>query len=90
MRDCTELDLFGHSIFIAGGISSGDSPSDTMDSIHRLEEHDILDKCGFNSDIGLDYAGILSSILENKEALPLLMGKHTQLDKLINKIFRKE
>jgi hypothetical protein len=37
----------------------------------------------------IDYKGILDCILEHKELLPLLMGKHPELDKIISKEFKK-
>jgi hypothetical protein len=86
-RELTELYLSPYKIYVTGGMSWGDAPSDLYTDINDLENIDILIDVGFNE--VPDYQKIVENILSKKEILPLLMSINPVLDTLISKEMKK-
>jgi hypothetical protein len=81
-NDVSSLEFFGHDIYITGGMTWGDDPTDCYTAIETLSNLKIMEACGFNPELP-DYEGILKEILEKKELIPLLMDINQELNKLI-------
>jgi hypothetical protein len=93
LRDATVLNFGSINLCITGGVSWGDSPGETYDSINMFNSdfRDVLDAVGL--DLGedlLDYRGILEKILRNKAVLPLLIGIDKNLDGMLEKKLRRK
>lgn len=82
----------GHlNILATGGMSCGDSPTETFNAIANLDnlnqnEFDylyVLEVVGFNHNTCPDYKKLLLMVLEQKDILPVLLGRDDFLDKLI-------
>lgn len=81
-RELTDIVIGPYTIYVTGGMSWGDPPTDLFNYISILNTLFILDACGFNKVI--DYKLILEKILTHKEVLPLLVGLNPDLDKMIS------
>ena len=82
----------GHlNIMATGGMSWGESPTETFNAIANLDilngdefdYLDILEIIGFNHSNCPDYKKLLLMVLEQKDILPVLLGRDDFLDKLI-------
>jgi hypothetical protein len=82
-RELTTLEFPPYRVYLTGGMSYGDSPSEIFNSINNLNELNLLDKAGFNE--VPNYQGMVTSMLAVKSTLPLFMGLSTDLDELISK-----
>lgn len=80
----TEYEFLPYTIYITGGDSWGNDPTEFFTCIRNLNTADenILKACGLNKDI-IDYREILMKILSTKEIIPLLIGIDKNLDTLI-------
>ena len=81
-RDCTFIEFAPYRIYLTGGESWGDSPTELFNDITDLENLGVLDECGFNQVI--DYRRILNKILNLKKVLPGLLGLDEDLDEMIS------
>ena len=81
-REAVYLEYPPHRIYITGGMSWGDSPTNIYSSMNLLGELNVLNEVGFN--ILIDYKKILEKILESKVILPMIMGLDPDLDKMIS------
>ena len=81
----------GHlNILYTGGMSWGDSPSETFDLIADLEESGgIMEAIGFYQD-DHDYKELLMKVLSlHKQICPTLLGLDPTLDKIVSDLLRK-
>jgi len=90
-RDAFTFDLLHLNVFITGGMSWGDSPTETYNSVQNLVSFpQVLDAVGINLDEDLfDYKALVMRILKNRELLPMLLGKDKHLDTLIEGRLKK-
>jgi len=91
-RDASVISIGRLNVLITGGMSWGDSPGETYETIgHLAEFSDILDAVGFDQQEDLyDYRELLGKILKNKALVPLLMGIDPFLDTLLEKKLRRK
>lgn len=91
-RDASVLSIGRLNVLMTGGMSWGDSPSETYETISHLAEFSgILEAVGFDHEEDLyDYRELLKKILKNKALVPLLMGVDPFLDKLLEKKLRRK
>jgi len=82
-RELTTLEFPPYLVYITGGMSWGESPSDIYNDINDLTTMGILNDIGYN-DVP-DYKAIVDVILEQTTVLPMLMSLNPDLDKLISK-----
>lgn len=80
-RELTTLEFPPYKVYLTGGMSWGDDPSDIYGDISTLNDFMILEKVGFNE--VPDYKSIVDIILKQTTVLPMLMSLHPDLDKLI-------
>jgi len=91
-RDASGITVGRLNVLMTGGMSWGDSPGDTYETLSHLFEIDtVLEAVGFNLEVDtLDYRAILEKILRNKAVLPLLIGVDENLDKMVEKKLRRK
>jgi len=82
-RELTSLEFPPYRVYLTGGMSWGDSPSEIFNSINTLNELNLLDKAGFNQ--VPNYKEIVDEMLKVKDILPLFMGLSQELDKEVSK-----
>lgn len=80
-RELVYLEYPPHRVWLTGGVSWGDSPSEIYDVIYDLCGSGFLEAAGFNKIP--DYQAMLTSILTVKKVLPALLGLDKDLDTLI-------
>ena len=86
-RELTTLEFPPYKVFLTGGVSWGDSPSDIFNDISDLDLVGVLEEVGFNNVI--DYKKIVDKILKQKVVLPMIMSLDKDLDALISKTLSK-
>lgn len=81
-RDCYYLEIKHLCMMCTGGMSWGDSPTDSYDLISRISE-----VVGLQEAIGFfqykDYKSILGKVLDVPAVRPMIMGLDDDLDKMI-------
>lgn len=85
-RTTADIGVAGFDMYITGGMSWGDDPSELYTAICALDDADggILKATGFNrSECFIDYASLFKKILKTKELLPQLMGLDKRLDEMV-------
>ena len=82
-RDTAFCSFSSFTVMSSGGPSWGDSPTDMATTIGTLDEHNILEACGFYN--APDYKKILGLVMEKagSKLLPLLMGLDPDLDRIV-------
>lgn len=84
-RDICNLTFPPYQIYLTGGMSWGDNPTEIYQSFQTLSEEDsILAAVGLNPTM-IDFHAILKKILKNKALIPLLTGIDKDLDVLLEK-----
>lgn len=87
-RDLNSITIEPYTIYITGGMSWGEEPTELFNFINDLNELEILEICGFNPVI--NYKGIVDSILKGLgKSLTLLIGLDTTLDDMLAAKMRK-
>lgn len=89
--DYQELSVFylgPYKIFLTGGMSWGDDPSNLFSTINDLSQSGILAACGFDQPIP-DAVNILRKILAVDQIRPLLIGLDEELDEMLDQKGRK-
>jgi hypothetical protein len=88
-REICQLDFPPYLVYLTGGMSWGDNPSEIYQSFQTLAEEDsILAAVGLNPPM-VNFQAILKKILKNKALLPLLTGIDKDLDVMLEKRLRK-
>lgn len=87
--DYTEYEFPPYNIYVTGGDSWGNDPTELFTYISELVTADfngknVLEVCGLNPET-LDYREILMKILSTKALIPLLIGIDKNLDLIIEK-----
>lgn len=82
-RELTILEFPPYKVYLTGGMSWGDSPTELFNDINDLEAIGALDEVGFNNVI--DYKAIVKKILKQKTILPMLMSLDKDFDSLISR-----
>ena len=90
-RDASIIQIGRLNVMMTGGMSWGESPGKTYETLNHLYEVDtVLDAVGFNHEEDLlDYREIMEKILRNESLLPLLVGVDENLDKIVEKKLRR-
>jgi hypothetical protein len=81
------LEFFPYRVWITGGESWGDAPTDLYSPVEIMNKLLVLDAVGFNPVVP-DYRKMLHTIIKDKDIQPLLLHTDTELDKLLEKEFR--
>ena len=79
--------LYRYRIWITGGQSWGDAPTDLYYPVEMMNRLLILDKVGFNPKIP-DYKKMFNVIVKEKTLQPLLIGLDPDIDKVLEKEFK--
>jgi len=89
-RESTVHTVSSYYVLLTGGSTWGNSPTELSGCIGNLNEHSILDACGFYQD--RDWKGILDKVIDEggSTLLPLLMNFDPELDILIRKKLKGE
>lgn len=87
-REVTRLEFKPYRIFISGGMSWGDSPSELMNVLNDLTCTDILEVTGLNPDLP-NGVGILRKLVKKPDLQPLLIGIDNDVDKMLDIEMRK-
>jgi GTPase SAR1 family protein len=83
------LEFFPYRIWVTGGQSWGDAPSDLYYPIEMMNRLSVLDAVGFNPVLP-NYRKMIRTIIKNKDIQPLLLHMDPDLDKLLEKEFRND
>ena len=91
-RDVCVHTIGSYDVFLTGGMSWGDQPTDMCSTISPLDEHGILEACGFWDGTGTNWKKLFELVWDKvtDETLPLLLGLDKQLDELVNKKLKGE
>ena len=81
------LEFFPYRVWITGGQSYGDAPTDLYYPVEALNQLGVLDAVGFNPVLP-NYRKMIHTIIKNKELQPLLLHTDPDLDKLLEKEFK--
>ncbi len=82
-RDSMFITIGHLRVFITGGMSWGDSPSDTFEAISSLQQiPEIWNKLGFDND-NINYKEILEKVVSTPSTVPILTGIDPTLDKML-------
>lgn len=90
-RETTVHEFGDIKAIITGGSSWGDEPTDACGLISNLDEHGILQECGFYPDIP-DYKKLFELVLDKagSTVLPLLTGLDPDLEEIIKEKLKEE
>ena len=83
-RESSVLTIGGLQVIATGGATWGDDPTELCGTIGNLDEHGILEACGFYPYVP-DYETMFNLVLEKAgdEVLPLLTGLDKDLDEIV-------
>ena len=83
------LEFFPYRVWVTGGQSWGDAPTDLYYPVETMNRLSVLDAVGFNPVIP-NYRKMIHTIIKNKELQPLLLHTDPVLDKLLEKEFKHD
>jgi len=83
------LEFFPYRVWVTGGESYGDAPTDLYTTVMVMNQLSVLDAVGFNPVLP-NYRKMIHTIIKNKELQPLLLHTDPDLDKLLEKEFKND
>jgi hypothetical protein len=83
------IEFFPYRVWITGGQSWGDAPTDLYYPVEAMNRLSVLDAVGFNPVLP-NYRKMIHTIIKNKELQPLLLHTDPDLDKLLEKEFKND
>jgi hypothetical protein len=81
------LEFFPYRVWITGGQSWGDTPTDLYYPVEVMNQLSVLDAVGFNPVLP-DYRKMFNAIVKDKNMQPLLIGLDPYLDRILEKEFK--